>query len=327
MFWLLLSAAPASGDDLKPPAAAPADPKTQLRGVQESIDASAARRQAMQTEIDAIKDDHAKLTAALIEATRHVGEDEQKIADTQARLDTLAASEGATKRSLEGRRVIIAEVLAALQRMGRKPPPALLVDPEDVLKAIRTSMLLGSVLPSMKAETDALVADLTELAHVHTSIEAERQTMTGDLESIRTERERLTGLISARQSAIGKAEVALGAERDRAQTLAGQVSSLKELIGRMEAESKPAADAAAAAKKADEQHQSVAALDAGDIAKTWRGSLQGSRSVGAGRRLRNAERHAAAAGYGICAARLRHPGQLWRHGKKASRSRLARARS
>ena len=236
------------------------DPQMRLRSAQESIDASAERRHAMQTEIDAIKDDHAKLKAALIEATRHVGEDEQRIADTQARLDALAASEAATKRSLDGRRAIIAEVLAALQRMGRKPPPALLVDPADVLKAIRTSMLLGSVLPSMQAETDALVADLTELSRVHASIETEHRTMADDLAGIRSERERLAGLIDARQGAIGKAETALGAERDRAQTLASQVSSLKELIGRMETESKPAADAAAAARKADEQHQSVAAL-------------------------------------------------------------------
>ena len=48
------------------------------------------------------------------------------------------------------RRGVIAEVLAALQRMGRKPPPAVLAAPGDMLQAIRTSMLLGAVLPELR---------------------------------------------------------------------------------------------------------------------------------------------------------------------------------
>ena len=45
---------------------------------------------------------------------------------------------------------VIAEVLAALQRIGRRPPPALLVRPEDALQSVRTAMLLGAVLPEMR---------------------------------------------------------------------------------------------------------------------------------------------------------------------------------
>ena len=40
--------------------------------------------------------------------------------------------------------------------MGHHPPPALLVRPEDALEAVRTAMLLGSVLPEMRRETQAL---------------------------------------------------------------------------------------------------------------------------------------------------------------------------
>ena len=260
VFAMTRLAVPACAADANPAPAAATEPQVKLRGLQDSIDVSAERRKAMQTEIDALKNDNAKLKAALIEATRHVGEDEGKIADTQARLDALTSKEDATKRSLDGRRAVIAEVLAALQRMGRKPPPALLVDPEDVLKAIRTSMLLGSVLPSMKAETDALIADLSELTRVRKSIEDERRTMSDNLTRITTERERLSILIDARQAALGKAEDALGLERDRAQALAVQATSLKELIGRMEAQGGPAADAAVAARQFDQKQQSLAAL-------------------------------------------------------------------
>ncbi len=241
------------------PAPATADPRVTLRGLQDSIDVSAERRKAIQAEIDTVRDDQAKLRAALIATAARVSADETTVADAQKRLDAASGSEEAVKRSLAGRRAVIAEVLAALQRMGRKPPPALLVDPEDVLKAIRTSMLLGAVLPGMRAEVDALAADLGELARARKAIELERAALAEDLRQIQAERARLAALIEARQAALGQAEDTLGGERTRAQALAAQATSLKDLIARMEALSKPAADAAAAARQADER-QAAGAL-------------------------------------------------------------------
>ncbi|MBL7406299.1 hypothetical protein INQ30_28725, partial [Escherichia coli] len=75
----------------------------------------------------------------------------------------MSESEAAIRHSLQGRRGIVAEILAALQRMGRRPPPAVLVSPEDVLAAIRTSMLLGAVVPELRGEVDTLAADLAEM--------------------------------------------------------------------------------------------------------------------------------------------------------------------
>ena len=58
---------------------------------------------------------------------------------------------------------MIGEVLAALQRIGHRPPPALIASPEDALQAVRTAMVLGAVLPEMRHEVEALANDLTEL--------------------------------------------------------------------------------------------------------------------------------------------------------------------
>lgn len=243
-----------------PPPAAAAQPATpldekqlQLRGLQETIDAAAARRAALAAEIAGLETDHAKLAAALIEAGTRINDGQAKVADAQRRLDALTSREDAAKRSLESRRAVVAEVLAALQRMGRKPPPALLVDPDDVLKAIRTSMLLGDVLPGMRAETEALVADLTELTHTRQAIAAERDRLDGDLAALGKERERLAALVDARQAALGKAKGDLDTERDKAKQLAAQAGTLKELIGRMERDNSAAAAAAEAARQSDEK--------------------------------------------------------------------------
>ena len=89
---------------------------------------------------------------------------ETGIGAIEARLKPLDASEQTIRKSLDERRSVIAEVLAALQRIGRQPPPALLVRPEDALQSVRTAIMLGAVLPEMRAQAEALAADLADLA-------------------------------------------------------------------------------------------------------------------------------------------------------------------
>ena len=99
---------------------------------------------------------------------------EAKIDATQTRLQSLDEREQVFQKSFDERRDVIVEILAALQRVGRQPPPALLVQPEDALKALRTAIMLGAVVPDMRAEADAIAGDLADLSRVRKDIVAER---------------------------------------------------------------------------------------------------------------------------------------------------------
>ncbi|MGH6852770.1 MAG: murein hydrolase activator EnvC family protein, partial [Methylocella sp.] len=176
--------------------------RLELRGMEDTLEASQERRQRIEAEIASIRADRAKLIAALLDATQNVSASERKIGETEARLDTLTGTQDAITRSLASRRAVIAEVLASLQRMGRKLPPALLATPEDMLAAIRTSMLLGSVLPQMRGEAEALASDLSDLVQLRQSIAAERETLANGAVKLRAERQRLAALVEARQSAL-----------------------------------------------------------------------------------------------------------------------------
>jgi len=253
--------------DQEPPAAPTIEDKTkdlstqqtELKGIEDTIQASEAQRRKIEADIENLRGDRARLAAALIATTQQVSAAEDKVSDAEARLDTLNGREEAIRRSLESRRTLIAEVLASLQRMGRRPPPALLVAPEDMLKAIRTSMLLGAVLPELRADTEALASDLADLIQLRQSIAAEKATLAQQAQDLGLQRQKLAALIDARQAALGVAEQALTAERDRAATLASQASSLKQLIARMEDELAGAKRAAEEARKADEARQTAEA--------------------------------------------------------------------
>jgi septal ring factor EnvC (AmiA/AmiB activator) len=235
--------------------------KLELRGVEDTISASAEQRAKIQAEIETIREDRARLNQALLDATAKVAEADARMAKVEQRLDRLTGSEEAIRRSLEGRRNVVAEVLTVLQRMGHRTPPALLVQPEDVLQAIRASMTLGAVLPQLRSETEALASDLGDLVKLRKSIASEKDNLGREQQNFQDERARLAALVDIRQKTLGEAQSALDVEQKRATELASQATSLKDLIAKMERESASARRAAEEARKYDEERKKQAALE------------------------------------------------------------------
>jgi septal ring factor EnvC (AmiA/AmiB activator) len=224
----------------------------ELKAKQEALAAAAEAQRRLEREIAELKADRAKLNAALIEGTRRLRAAEERIAALEQRIATATGSEAAIRRSLEARRGLVVEVLAALQRMGRRPPPAVLVRPEDILAAVRTSMLLGAVLPELRAETEALASDLAELVRLRAALIADRQALEQELADLSREQERTAALVEARQSRLSEAERSFGSERAKAAQLARETQTLKDLIERMERDVAAARTAADEARKAAE---------------------------------------------------------------------------
>lgn len=218
------------------------DPKIEsLQQRDQELDATrAAQRKAAETEsalkreIEQLGADRRKLNQDLIDTASRVRGLESRIAATEIRLKPLDENERAVRKSLDGRRAVIAEVLAALQRIGRRPPPALMVAPEDALQSVRTAIVLGAVLPEMRSEAEALASDLAALSRIRKEIADERDKLARDLAAIPQERQRMSLLIVERQKRQTEAEKALEAEHARAGTLARQVDNLKDLIAKLE---------------------------------------------------------------------------------------------
>ena len=253
------------------PEAAKGARQEELEKVQAEQKRNAETTAKLKAEIDAIGEDRRKLSATLIEAAAKLRTAEERITAAEARLKGLEGNQETIRRSLSSRRAVIGEVLAALQRMGRRPPPALLVSPEDALKSVRAAILLGAVLPEMKVEVDTLVADLAELVRVRSAIAAEQEVLGRDLAALSDERNRMTVLVQERQRKQAETEKALEGERGRAVALARQSDNLKDLIGRLEQDIAASARAAAAARAeaekpaADPKNRLAALKDVGRL--------------------------------------------------------------
>ncbi len=232
-----LAAAPPSADIIKQRA-------QELEAVRAQQKSAAELQDKLRADIAAIGEDRAKLNQQLIDIAARVRGVETRIGDAEARLRPLDAREGQIRGSLESRRAEIAEVLAALQRAGRRAPPALLVRPEDALQSLRTAMLLGAVVPEMRARTDQLVADLGELISLRKAIATERDQLAVDRVKLTADQTQLAAFVEERQRKQSAAEKDMETERARAATLSRQVDSLQGLIAKMELDLKSAAKAA-----------------------------------------------------------------------------------
>jgi murein hydrolase activator len=210
---------------------------------------SAELQQQLKAEVAAIGQDRSKLNAELIDVAAQVRAVETRIGEAEARLRPLDAREKQIRSSLDSRRSEVVEVLAALQRAGRRTPPALLVRPEDALQSLRTAILLGSVVPELRARAEALAKDLAELVALRKAIGSERDRLSADRDKLTDDQTRLAALVDERQHKQSGVEKDLEAESARAIALSKQVDSLQGLISKMEQDLKSAAKAAAVASQ------------------------------------------------------------------------------
>ncbi|TIW87906.1 MAG: hypothetical protein E5V51_09605, partial [Mesorhizobium sp.] len=140
----------------------PDQSRAEYEQVSKEITLSSERLAKLAADIAAVKKDHASITAALIQSAMTEQKLGQDIEDIGAKLEGLKGQQQKMRASLSARRDVLAEVLGALQRMGLNPPPAILVKPEDALSSVRSAILLGAVVPELRQQTDALLADLKE---------------------------------------------------------------------------------------------------------------------------------------------------------------------
>ena len=247
-----------------------------LTNLQKTITVSDERRSELEADVEDLEKTRASLNSALIEAAQRARDLQDSISNSEVRLDKLLQTEEVIRLSLIKRRAVLGEILAVLQRMGRAPPPALLVQPKDVLSAIRSAMLVGAVLPDVRDKAEALAKDLDELVTVRSNVEEEADTLREDYQNLSEEQTRLALLLKEKRTESEITVSQLKAQQKRAQGLAEKATSLQDLIGTMESEigsvRKARQDAIAAAETARRNAAERAAKRA--TARTQEAKLQ-----------------------------------------------------
>ncbi|WP_235890612.1 murein hydrolase activator EnvC family protein [Martelella alba] len=210
--------------------------QVELDKLQQNITLSSGRISQLQAEIDKFAGDNASLKQALVDSAARRRALEEKIGDSEQKIADLTTKEDALHQSLNAERDVLADVLAALQRMGRDPPPALLVSPGDALASVRSAILLNGVVPELRDKLDGVLADLKALQSVKTELVSERDGLAQSLDAIAEEEKRMDLLMAENDRSRQQSADTLAAEQSQAEALAAKATDLNSLIASLETE-------------------------------------------------------------------------------------------
>ncbi len=231
--------------------------KLELRGVEQGLQNVTDEKRRIDQDLERLATERSRLAQVLIEAAGKLRETEKQTAEIETELQKIEGRQEALRASLHERRALIGEVLLVLQRINRRPPPAVLAEPEDILKALRAAMAMGAVLPQMRAETVRLQKDLSELVALREAAQAQRTALAKRRDELTAQRANLEQMIEERRAASQQITSERTAQEERARRLAEQATSIKDLIARMEKESAAARMASQAAKDAEAKREAA----------------------------------------------------------------------
>ena len=219
-----------------PPARAEVTDPSELENLKAQVGTSLERKKKLEADAAEAAQDVGATRRKLITTAAKVQKSEAAVSASEARLQKLATDETELLAQLQARRARMADLLGALARLDRNPPPALAVRPDDALGAIRGAILLGEAVPELKAQADDLKTRLQALMALRESIIAESKTLAQAAASLKRDRADVEDLLAQKLAAQKKLNLAATTEEARAARLSREATDLNDLIAQLESQ-------------------------------------------------------------------------------------------
>ncbi|HWB44379.1 MAG TPA: peptidoglycan DD-metalloendopeptidase family protein [Hyphomicrobiaceae bacterium] len=201
-----------------------------------NLDAAQRRSQELKADVGKIAAERERINARLIETGRLIHQSEKQLTLIESRLSGLEAQERDLRKSLDQRRGSISALLAAMQRMGRNPPPVMVTRREDALGMVRSAMLLAAAFPELRSQAVELAGELKKLTGVMTSIRTEGDRLRAETERLNAARVRLAGLQESKRKTLTERQAELQEVSRVANEISQRVAGLSDLISDLDKE-------------------------------------------------------------------------------------------
>lgn len=232
-----------------------ADPDSALSTVEQQLQSSQTEQDRIAREIAAAEDEQEQMSQRLVETSQKIQAQEAAITATEQQVLKLNQEEVVILSGLAAKQDVLSELLAGLQRLEQNPPPALVVEPRDVLAALRGAMMLGTIVPELRAEADALSTQLARLGEVRDQAKAQGLALRDDMVRLNAAKSDLGELLSKKRDLVKSANAQLTVEKQRTTELGAKAQSMKQLLASLAEERQRKADEAQRKAAAEELHK------------------------------------------------------------------------
>ncbi len=208
----------------------------QLDQLKRQLETTLQQEEGLTKNIDLLAQERARLNGLLIKTARRVQKGEVTLSKIEGRLGELEKQRKRIQGSLRRRHASLGKMLAAMQRMGRQPPPVMATQRDDALKMVRSAMLLASLFPQLNAQAEQLTGELTELVRVISNIKSQAARLKSENKRLDNERARIKGLLAAKKTHMLEQQDELNSVRLAAENHAKSVTNLSDLIKKLDKE-------------------------------------------------------------------------------------------
>ena len=200
------------------------------------LEASQRRSKELQADMDKLAAERQRINERLVDTARLIQQSEGQLNLIESRLGDLEAQEKQVRGSLAQRQGSISALLAAMQRMGRNPPPVMVTRREDALSMVRSAMLLAAAFPELRGQALGLAEQLNDLVRVMTGIRTEGDKLRAETTRLNEARTRLASLQETKRQSLSDRQQELENVRKAAADIARSVSDLSDLISKLDKE-------------------------------------------------------------------------------------------
>lgn len=223
--------------------------ESELTTVELQLELSKAQQDRITAEIMAAEEEQQEISEKLVDISQRIQSQEAAITDSEGELLKMNKEEVVILAGLAAKQDVLSELLAGLQRLEQNPPPALVVEPNDVLAALRGAIMFGSIVPELREEAEELAANLARLQELRANVGKGKETLRADIARLKDSKIELDALIERKRDLVASANAELENERQRAAELATKARTLKQLLASLaEAKKQRDADEAGQAK-------------------------------------------------------------------------------
>lgn len=216
----------------------PDSAKSELSRVTSQIKQAEKEHQKLREKAKSVQKEILDVRKKMVAAASSIQEQEESLDRLEQKLAEFEAQQSLMKKRLEVRKAQRMRVLAALQTLAFKPTEALIAQPLAPQDTLRSALLLREAVPQLEYSTEGLRKDLNKVASLTTAIRAQYaqiKTMTQRLD----EKRRGMNVLIKKKSQLQTAFASESSRaKIRAENLAKQAGDLKELLAKLEADSK-----------------------------------------------------------------------------------------
>lgn len=201
-----------------------------LDEIKASLTRSETRRASFERSARDAEEEVEELGLQLVKLGRRQRSLEEELGRLARRLEDLEGLKADLIADLAKDRESLVQLIAALERLGRRPAALSLFQPKSALETAQSVGVIASMVPMINSRSDAIRTDIESLVRVEDGLTLERANLAKTEETLIAGKTRLRRLIAARREEQSDAIAAAKAESARLLALKGEAKDLEALL-------------------------------------------------------------------------------------------------